>query len=402
MPIVTINNAIKSAPTFSGEINISSRFRILNTGLTNTLLLIGHADADVMYEPYEVLDMQNAIDFLGGSITSPLVKALLEAYNGGCRDIWLYPAAPMDEYVDEAHLADRLISKEEFGNKTFYELYYERLVEAYDTLLLFDFPEIIVAPDAPFWDTGDVDFYQLLSDFCIDLFESTGQVAIGVMGTKAVDYGSSSIQNLLDDDRIVSFGDIGKFVSIFVGEAVISHPQTALTYKTAVDVQMATLLSVTSLGRSVTGITLPGAVRLTNRNLTKAEIEALSVKSINAVTYTQLGKRNRAFQIKALTDHTTCSDDQGYWPLTIMRLISFIANQIRFYGREMIGGPNIQTFITTTQSFLDEMESNGYFRDYSVVFTPDTATNLVTVDLDITPVLDIRHIQFSVNAGPGA
>lgn len=52
-----------------------------------------------MNDPYQVNDMQEAINLLRADSTSPLLRGLLEVYNAGARDIWLVAAAPMEEYV---------------------------------------------------------------------------------------------------------------------------------------------------------------------------------------------------------------------------------------------------------------------------------------------------------------
>ena len=68
-------------------------------GDTARILLIGHADGLGVNDPYQVNDMQEAINLLRADSTSPLLRGLLEVYNAGARDIWLVAAAPMEEYV---------------------------------------------------------------------------------------------------------------------------------------------------------------------------------------------------------------------------------------------------------------------------------------------------------------
>jgi hypothetical protein len=124
----------------------------MSTGLTNTVLLIGHADAVRLHDPFKVDSMAQALAFLGNDYTSPLVAGLLEAYAAGCRDMYVYAVAPMSEY--EQNPALRLDYRVDWGGKNFYQLYKERLDEAYSILLAYDFFELVVPIEAPFYDDG--------------------------------------------------------------------------------------------------------------------------------------------------------------------------------------------------------------------------------------------------------
>jgi hypothetical protein len=83
--------------------SISTDYDIMGKGLTDAICILGFADCNDEYygSAYQVVDLVSALTTFSddGVNDSSLVCGLLEAYTAGCRDIWLYPIAPMSAYV---------------------------------------------------------------------------------------------------------------------------------------------------------------------------------------------------------------------------------------------------------------------------------------------------------------
>ena len=189
-----MTNILLAPPKLSGSIRETVFYDPMTIGQTRPILLIGHSDTDFQQTPYHVASMQQAVNWLKADSSSPLLRALLEAYNAGCRNIWLFSAAPMSEYVSD--ISSRNITKAEFGNKTFYEKYYDRLEAAYQLLSEYDTFEIVVPVEASFSQTRLVDFTTQLSNFCANTFEKTSNQPMGVIGTRARAYDSGFVREI--------------------------------------------------------------------------------------------------------------------------------------------------------------------------------------------------------------
>lgn len=385
-----------SKPTLVGMMRQSPQYRVLGTGITDSVMLIGHADADVMYEPYQVVDIQETVNFLGANSRSPLLRALLEAYNSGCKDMWIYPAAPMSEYVET--ISDRLTVSE---GQTFYQRYYDRLASAYAQLIQWDCNEIVVPVEAVFYDSGDVDFVNQLLDFCALAFETTGLVSLGVIGTRITTASSTTINAMVSDERISNITAGGNFVMVVAGEGVVNLPQISTTFISTFAVQIAALMATVSLGRSVAGVKLPYMSSVVGSDYSEEQLELLTQAKINPVVRSKRGKRGVAYEAKLLTDNTLGQDGSDFWSMTQMRIVANCINQIRTYGYAFIGESRTENFKQAVDFHLQKLKNNEYIQDYSLNIKMEERNTRAVVTIGITPIFGIRNIYFQTEVGPG-
>jgi hypothetical protein len=126
---VTASTQLDKPRTY-GVIRDSFIYANMGVGATDRVFLIGHADGLSLNDPLQVADMQEAINILGADQRSPLLRALLEVFNTGGRDIWLVASAPMNEYVENYWMTDSY-QKMNGVDLNFYERYYQRLETTY-------------------------------------------------------------------------------------------------------------------------------------------------------------------------------------------------------------------------------------------------------------------------------
>lgn len=372
----------------------------MGVGLTDTILLLGHADATVMYEPYQVLDPKQAVKFLNSDSNSPLLRSFLEVYNAGCKDIWLMAVAPMSEY--EQVISERLTAKAAFGNKTFYQRYNERLNVAYTSLSGYDFAEIIVPVEAVFYDAGGIDFLTPLINFCAQCFSVTGSVCLGVLGTRISTFNDAAITAMVADSRLPLVSSSGKFVMIVVGEGILSQSQMSNTYAASLAVTTAALLATSDLDRSVIGLPLPNVSALVGNDLTAAKAEQLSQAKLNVAGRTARGKRGYAYQTRLLTDNTLGQDNSDFWSMAQMHVVANVINQVRAFGFSYIGTVYLSKFKETVYNYLTGLTRDGYIRDFSLTITEEDHGQKALVYISIVPIFGIRQITFQIEVGPGA
>lgn len=390
-------NRLLSKPTLSGLMKISPLYRTMGIGITDSIVLLGHADATKMYEPYQVFDMREAVNLLGADTKSPLLRGLLEAYNIGCKDIWIYPVAPMSEYIEL--IADRLTA---VNGQTFYERYYDRLTTAYSNLSDLEINEIVVPIEAVFYDSGNVNFVSQLVDFCADTFATTGNVSLGVIGTRISNPSPITTQAMIADTKLDSITSNGNFVIIPVGEGIINLPQISTSYISNMAVQVASLISTASLGRSIAGIRLPFVSSIIGNDYTEDDIESLTQKKLNPIVRTKRGKRGVAYQSMMLTDNTLGQDGSDFWSMTQMRVVANCLNTIRAIGYRFIGDLRIEQFKQAVDAHLMKLVQNNYIRDYVLNIKMEENNSKAIVTISIVPIFGLRNIYFQTEVGPGA
>lgn len=422
-------DSLLSRPTLVGIMQEAPQYQALSLGSTDTVLLVGHADAEVMHEPYRVVNIKKAVTFLGTDSTSPLLRGLLEAYNSGCKDIWLYAAAPMSEYVAPnqdrftatftsgvitglspdvpqntaayVNISTGFYSASDQGMYNYYQKWYERLFHAYARLLTWDFPDYIVPIEAAFYNTGTVDFAKQLINYCVDAFTQTGSIILGVLGTRIANPTTADVTALATDSRMASYGENGKFVMVVVGEGLIAHPQISTTYSSSFAVQTACLLAVASLNRSISGLKLPGVSTIIGNNLSDDQIQSLCLAKLNPVVRTQKGKRGLAYEARLLTDNTLGATGSDYWSMTQMRIVAQVVNKIRQIGYNYIGELTFDLFREAVNSYLKSLKNNNFVVDYTLKIEASPVTGTATVTVGLTPISGIRNIYFTTTVGPG-
>lgn len=393
-------NSLLSSPSLSGTMAESSLYQVMGVGITDSILLIGHADAKVMYEPYQVYSAKKAVEFLNSDPNSPLLRAFLEAYNSGCKDIWLLAAAPMSEY--ESVISERTTIKAAYSNKTFYERYYERLTTAYSSISGYELGEIVVPVEAVFYDAGGVDFLTQLINYCESYFTTIGAVCLGVLGTRIPTFTSTSVTAMATDSRLPLVADAGKFVIIAVGEGTITNVQMSTSYVANFAVKTAALMATTTLDRSIAGLTMPGVSTLVGNDLTQTQIEQLSQAKLNVVGRTARGKRGYAYQTRLMTDNTLGQDGSDFWSMTQMHMVANIINQIRAFGYSYVGTTYLSKFKDTVYHYMNRLISDRLIRDFSLNIQESDLGESAAVYVSILPILGVRQITFQIEVGPGA
>jgi hypothetical protein len=394
-----MTSILLSPPKIEGTIKYRPFYQSMELGSTAPILLIGHADALEMETPYRVYDMQAAINWLSAGQAQPLLRALMEAYNTGARDIFLYAAAPMSEYVSD--LSDRNTVKVEFGNKTFYELYYERLAAAYEILSNYEDFEVVVPVEASFCDNADIDFVKPLADFCNSVFTRTSTSTVGILGSRSVAYNQDLYDNVVVDSNLQSVGDNGKLVMMVMGEGILVQPQFSQSYAASYATQVAAMYASKSLQRSIFGLRFRIVSGMAGFNLSEAQIKQLVTAKVNPVVRSQKGKRGQSFQTKLISDNTLAADGSDYWSINQMRLVNYCVNEIKSISKGFIGTNASESFKQTIYDFMRLLLSNEIINDYGLAIETNPREGKATVVVSIQPVFSIRSIYFTVETGPG-
>lgn len=441
-------NRIIDPPSTYGVIRETPLYNDLSIGLTDRIVLIGHANGLELNSPHRVVNMQETLNKLGADGDSPLVRGLLEAYNAGARDIWLVAAAPMSEYLpfDYTDQGARKVERPDFNNLTFYQRYSQRLDLTYEMLRQEDFPEIIVPLEAPFYDSGDVDFLTPMLFNCLQRYRETGSVSVGIIGTRISFNATNVAESLMSDPRISVFDgtsysystknifsvlkyhygislfkndtqtnildgqDIGKFGMIVAGEAIVNVPQLDLQYSASLPAVTAALLATRDINQSIIHKRIPRVNSLVGYKFTKDEVRELSRKRINAAILTPLGNRGFSYEVFLPTDNTlangwpqSSADDQSaYWSLSTLRLISKISQQVVALGKRNIGTIQYAQFQQSVRNYLSTIRASNYIRGFNVnIYRGDDENRTVYVDLVLTPYFSLREIYFTVKVGPG-
>jgi hypothetical protein len=435
-------------PSLSGMIKEIPMYTDLSVGKTDRLLLLGHGNGLELNVPHRVINLKETINMLGADPDSSLIRGLLEAYNAGARDIWLMAVAPMSEYLpfDYNSAEARKTERVEFNNLTFYQRYAQRLEEAYSVLELEDFPEIIVPLEAPFYDSGDVDFLTPLLKSCLLRYQNTGNVSLGIIGTRI----ASGVEGLADklesdrrisrnsngsliystkviyqimkyyygidlftdssEDNILNDKDLGKFGMVVIGEGVLNVPQVDLPFTSSLAVTAAAVMSTARINESISYTKLPLISSLVGYKFTKDEIKRLANKRLNVATFSPLGRRGVLYETFVASDNTLANgwpddnpkDYSSFWSASIVRVVGKVSQQIVSLGKRKLGTIDYASFKSDVLNYLRTITSVGMIRDFSVnIYRGNDEHRTVFVDLILHPYFTVREIHFTVKVGPG-
>lgn len=385
-------------PSISASMSESPLYQIMGTGITDPIFLVGHADGIELNDPYQVTSIKEAVNLLGADSRSPLLRGLLELYYSGARDIYLVAAAPMEEYVDS--LVDRTVPIEEWGLQTYYEKYYERLTLTYSFLTEWDTADILIPLEAPFNDTGGVDFLGQLVSHCQESYVLSGKVRLGLLGTRGA-ISDSMVESLLNDGRISQFGDEGKFVTVIVGDGVVNNKEIPVSYSASVVTSIAGVLSQLRLDRGITYIPIPNIVSLVGKDLSQEQVQNLALAKLNPIIRNLKSKRGSNYNIVVATDNTLASDGSDYWSLLQVRLITKVIERIRLIGLNYIGSVSYFDFKAKVESYMVSLTRSNQIRDFTLLIQRDPDDRLrATVDVSIRPYFGIREIFGMVSVGP--
>lgn len=379
----------------------------MGRGLTDSICLIGHCDGLEVNQPTKVTNMREIVRMMRADPDSPLLRGLLEAYNSGAKDIMLVASAPMREFIP--NLIDRQTPMPEWGGKNFYENYYDRLADTYSILKEFDDYEIVVPLEAPFYDSGEVDFLNQLADFCTDTFALVSQPVIGIIGTRVVDMNTDDVTAMVADGRLQELGvdgnsvfqSKGKFVVVAVGEGSFYHPQLTFSYSSSVAVAVASRMATLDYASSITYKHLSQVTSLTTKDLTKDQVKSLSSNRLNPAIRAISGRRSRSPQIVLATDNTLSPEGSDYWSVATLRIVSKVIKQIKVLGSRRIGTLGYGQLQKEIDDFLKYLIANRYLRDYKFnMYRSPFDANAAVVEVTLTPFLQVREVTFQTTVGP--
>lgn len=393
-------SALLDPPRLYGRIRETYNYGTMGAGLTDHICLVGHSDGININDPIHVTNMKEVVRMLNGDSASPLLRALLEAYNSGARDITLVAAAPMSEYLP--NIADRDTPFDEWGDKTFYEKYYDRLTDTYETLSGFDNYDLIVPVEAVFADCGDTDFLSQLADYCVNTFTETANPVIGLLGTRSNSTTDDFIETLLADTRLESDDWLtkGKFVSVIAGEGAIANPQMTSAYNASLAVTAAATLATQDYGLGLTYRRLKEVTTLVGRDLTDEEAKLLAQKRINPAIRTKSGKRGSTNNVVIATDNTASPEGSDYWSIATIRLVSQLIKDIKRMSNIRIGKLGISQLRSDIDTYLKGMVQSKYIQAYQFeLYRSDTVYGKAVIEVSITPYLQVREVTFQTLVG---
>lgn len=368
----------------------SSLYETMGAGFTDAIFLLGHADGLPLNDPYPVNNMRDALNVMKNDQSSPLLRAALEVYYAGAQDIWLVAVAPMSEYQPSLDLR----------TNAYYLTYQARLNATYEALLPWDVTEIVVPLEAPFNST--VDFLYQLAKFCDDSFTLTGSMTLGFLGTRgALD--DVMIESMINDPRLTTLGDIGKWVSIYTHDGIYSYTELPTTHTTSVVATIAAQVAQLPLNRGMTNHLLPNISSIIGAHLNKIQIQRMAEAKLNACGANLSGRRGTPFQIVSFTDNTLAPDGSDFWSLSQMRTLSQVTERIVALSYDAIGTVSYQLFQEEVHDYLTTLVADGEIREYELHFNRDVYDyNKIHVEVVITPYHGMREIILDLYVSPEA
>ena len=424
-----VPNELLDPPRKYGIMRPSHMYQTMGMRTTDVTFLIGHADGLGINDPYEVRNMQEAINILGGDDQSPLARALLESYNAGARDLYLVAAAPMSEWV-EFDLRDptvRFQARDEWGGLNFYERYIARLETTINYLKEWDIPEIVVPIELPYFHAEGYnwDAMSLFGDLLASYIENNIAPPIVIMGSRLGEWTTDQVQQAIDEkvyynnDELVDYFNLwgtywdptreeefytkspNKYFFLVWGEATMSVPQLPMSYVASPIAAVAGAMSAAPLDRGMTWSRVPGVISPMGRDLTPEETKELSRKHLNAVVRTHRGKRGTPFETVLATDNTDAFTGSTFWAAVQLRLAVKVAKRIEMFGKRALGGIAFALFQKDCEDFMEGLVTGGIIQDYSLtIYVENDADRTVKVNIGLKPFIGIREIFFTVEVGP--
>lgn len=395
-------------------INTKSNYRSINNGTTNNIVLIGHTDAMEIFSITKVSSIQEAVNILNGDINSPLLKGVFDAYSSGARDIFIMCAGNMGEYVEDVARRNTALfagSGVTPSTYSFYELYYERLDHCYNLLERYEFIDIIVPLETSMVDTGNVNFVKQLADHCQKVQEDTGEVQIGIIGSRSSNATEDDITELESKDfeltsTIAPGGyitkDTGKYIILIYGEAVFNHKQLNRSYSNSVAAAFAGVLSSTRVDYGLARKRIPALLSIVGANLNSAQLKKLTDNKINAIVGGQRSRRNVPYDI-FISGDLTQSISNNYADASNVRLVAMIISEIQSLGTNAIGKMGYDKVIRDVDAMMSVLKRNDIIRDYTFDSYADRLIKgKLYFNISIVSVRTLRTISFNVSTGRGA
>lgn len=406
----------------SATISYKPSYDDLNQNNMQSILLIGHSDGIEINNPIKISSIQNAVDLLSGNKNSPLLRGVFDAYGAGARSIFICASAPMSEYVSgvsERNVAYNYLSQSQDNPiaQTFYEKYYQRLIETYRIIKELDYIDVVVPLEASIIKTNGVDFLSQLVHYCNDFHNETGYVQIGVIGSRGNGVNSSDI-NLIQNSKYLRYkyttfinttpnvqiaSDIGRYVVPVYGEAVFSHLQLDLTYTNSVAAAVAGMIVKSQLNMGLTRKRIPGALSLYGVDLNSSELNALDSIGVNTIYRGTKARRGGVYEVYLTSDYTLSNLNSVFSKLPQMRLTSYVASQVKAYGYDHVGKFGYDKVVSSVINMLNSLKNNGSIVDYEFKAEQSKEDRgAVILNINLTSSLGLKKINLSLSAGPAA
>lgn len=405
---------LKSAPKLTVTTSYSPSYDTMGIGEHSNLFLLGHADGLELNEPVKVAAVEDMMSRMNSDPSSPLLKGMLEAYYAGARDIWVMAVAPMSEYydleLDEPHHSSELTTRYEYD-----QAYKARLDDAYRVLEKYDTADIVVPIGARFNDyDSKVDYLTQLGAYCHRAAFLSGNVHLGILGT----FGAIN-QELLNDiaedqriipDEVVEFYDnalserwanMMKYVSVFAGDVIYTHPELPGSYRSSSAVGVAAVLSQIRVSESVINKKIRNAIRVVDYELDTEDTDRLSQLGINPVIEYGSGRDGDHYRVRPLTDNTLAEEGSSFWSSTQLVAASTVLKGVRQVANAHIGNSNLQLLKAEVKGYLTGLVRDSLIRDYTVRIERDPTNRYrVLIDLYFKPFFALRDVTVSSYAGP--
>jgi hypothetical protein len=395
------------------ELGNRSRYSAIGDSTTMNTLLIGHTDAMEPYGIVKITSIQEGVNLLRGDFNSPLLRGMFDAYSAGARDIYLMSAGYMAEYVEDVNNRNIKLFQDNDATPnsyTFYELYYNRLVECYRLVQDYEFIDLIVPLETSIINTGSVNFIKQLSTHCNTVQEKTGEVQIGIIGSKSNGIKEEDITELLAKDFDIQnsiavdgsiIRDDGKYVILIYGEAIFSHKQLQRSYASSLAAAVAGMLSSTRIDMGLTKTRIPSALSIHGIDLTAAQVEKLKSININTAVRGQRSRRAALYDIYITSDYTQ-SISPNYEDSSNVRLVSVIIKEIQSLGNVAVGKFGYEKVIRYVEDFLAALKSSRVVVDYRVdSFADRYEKGTLYFNISVVSSRTLREISFNVSTGKG-
>jgi hypothetical protein len=394
-------------------LNPKSKYRQMGQFDTNNLMLIGHTDAMEPYGIQKIVSMQNAIDLLRGDMNSPLLRGVFDAYSCGARDIYVMSAGYMSEYVSKVSERNIKIFKDSLNETySFYESYYDRLSQCYKLLEEYEFLDVIVPLEISIVNTGGVNFVKQLANFCYKIQQNTGEITIGIAGSKNDGVSSSDVTELLatnfDIQSVVDTNgyitkDTGKHVLLVYGEAIFAHKQMQLSYSNSVAAAVAGMLCSNQVNKGLSKQKIPSALSIHGANLNVDQVRALNAKNINTIVRGGRSRKTVGPYDTYLTSDYTQSVSDNFKDSSNIRLAAMVIAEVQAMAKNSIGKFSYAKTTAKVETLLSFLKENDIIRDYKLeAFADKEEKSKIYFSIVLISSRTLREISFNVSTGRGA
>jgi len=394
-------------------VNSKSNYKLMNQFDTNNILLIGHTDAIEPYGIQKINSIQEGVNILRADLNSPLLRGMFDAYSCGARDIYLMSAGYMNEYVDNVFERNTPIHRDSVNDTfTFYQLYYNNLAFCYNLIEQYDFIDFIVPLEASMINTGTVNFAKQLANCCQKIQQNTGEITIGILGSKNKGMNTSDVTQLLTKNFEIESSinldgyitkDCGKHLILVYGEAVFAHKQLQTSYSSSLAAAMAGMLASSQVNFGISNQKISAALSGYGVDLTTAQIKSLNEKGINCSTR---GSRSRRFAGPYdlyLSGDFTQSISQNFKDSSNVRLAAMVISEIQSISKNAIGKFGHSKIANKVEALLKFLKNNDIIKNYSLdSYADKIEKGKLYFEVTLLSSRTLKEISFNVASGRGA